>query len=65
MYNYDSEKNIISIGFNPDNLFNDASDAIYCTIAKFFGEKALTVMDNNDYIRLYNHILDSIKIEEN
>ena len=64
MFNYDAEKNIFSVGFNPDHLISEASDAIYCSMAKFFGEKALTTMDNNDYIHLYNYILDSIRIEE-
>ena len=64
MFNYDAEKNIFSVGFNPDYLISEASDAIYCAMAKFFGEKALTAMDNNDYIHLYNYILDSLKMEE-
>ncbi len=64
MFNYEAEKNIFSVGFNSNSLINEASDAIYCAMAKFFGEKALSVMDNNDYIHLYNYILDSLKIEE-
>lgn len=61
MYNYDPKEHVFSVSFNSVNLFAEAREALDKVIEKFFGEKAFYDLDNDDYINLYNSILDSIK----
>ena len=61
MFNYNAEKNTFSISFNMDVLAEDVTCAIDDTIEKFFGETAISFMDDNDYKALFNQLLDSIK----
>lgn len=61
MFNYDSKEHVFSISFDSINLFAEAREAVDKVIENFFGEKAFYAMNNEDYIILYNSILDSIK----
>ena len=61
MYNYDPKEHVVSISFDSENLFAEAMEAIDKVLENFFGEKAFYAMNNEDYISLYNNILDSIK----
>lgn len=61
MFNYDVEKNIFSISFDSGTLCVEVIEAVDKVIENFFGEKALLAMNNQDYIKLYNNILDSAK----
>jgi len=61
MFNYDAEKCTFSIDFNMETLAEDVSDAIDETIEKFFGETAIRFIDNDDYIALFNQLLNMIK----
>jgi len=61
MFNYDAEKNTFSIDFAMETLAEDVSDAIDETIEKFFGETLIRFVDNDDYIALFNQLLDMIK----
>ena len=61
MFNYDAEKNTFSINFAMEALAEDVSDAIDNTIEKFFGETALRFIDDDDYIALFNQLLNMVK----
>ena len=61
MYNYDPKEHVISISFDSENLFDEAREAVEEVIENFFGTKAFYAMNNEDYVSLYNNILDSIK----
>lgn len=61
MFNYDAEKNTFSVNFAMEALAEDVSDAIDVTIEKFFGETALRFIDDDDYIALFNQLLNMVK----
>lgn len=61
MYNYDPKEHVITIGFDSVDLFAEAREAVDKVIEKFFGKKAFEAMNCDDYLSLYNNILDSIK----
>jgi len=61
MFNYDAEKNTFSIDFAMGTLAEDVSYAIDETIEKFFGETLIRFVNDDDYIALFNQLLDMVK----
>lgn len=64
MFNYDAEKRIFSVSFDSEGLRVEVIEAVNKVLENFFGEKAYEAMSNDDYIDLFNSILDSIKIKK-